>query len=151
VDAVRPWLYVGKLVETLDGAALRARGIGAMLQLCEEVPQEGIVHRYLDIDDGEPIPPALFDEGVTFLREQRAAGRVVLVACGRGASRSATFATAALKEEEGLPLLDAFRMVAAGRREARPHPALWRSLCDRYSEDIPLIEMLRACRPPGWT
>ena len=74
-------------------------------------------------------------------------GKTVLVACGRGVSRAATFATAALKEAEGLSLLDAFREVNTVRREARPHPALWESLCTYYGEAVPWVDMFRACRP----
>jgi len=154
LDAVRPWLLVGKLAETLDPPLLREYGVGAMLQFCEAVPQPGIVHRFLDVDDGVSLAPAVLDAVVAFVRGQKAEGRTVLVACARGASRwSVTFAVAALHEEERLPLLDALREVIAVRRIARPHPALWRSLCERYGEEgvASYEQVLKACRPPGWT
>jgi len=153
LDAVRPWLLVGKLAETLDPPLLREYGVGAMLQFCEAVPQPGIVHRFLDVDDGVSLAPAVLDAGVAFVRGQKAEGRTVLVACARGASRSVTFAVAALREEEGLTTLDALREVVAARRVARPHPALWRSLCERYGEEgaASYAQVLKACRPPGWT
>lgn len=150
MDAVRPWLYIGKLTETRDAETLRHYGVGAMLQLAEEERQPGVDSLYLDVEDGEPIPPEVLGRGVAFLRAQKAAGRVALVACGSGVSRSAAFAIAALKEDEGLSLLDALRAVTEARREARPHPALWQSLCAAYGEDVPLLAMLRACyRTPG--
>lgn len=75
----------------------------------------------------------------------------MLVTCGRGVSRSATFAIAALKEAEGIALPDALRAVVAAHRETRPHIALWKSLCAYYNEPFDLKEMLRICHPVGWT
>ena len=153
MDIVRPWLVIGKLAETLHTEILAQNQIGAMLQLAEAVPQEGIASLYVPVMDGEKLTPEKLQRGVTFVREQKAQGKVVLVACGLGVSRAATFATAALKEEEGLTLHDAFEAITAARREARPHPELWRSLCDIYGETVSYPEMLKLCRPQRipWT
>lgn len=153
MDAVRPWLYVGKLAETLNAESLRRHGIGAVLQLCRDARTPGVETFYLSVADCVPLPADALTRGVAFVLGQRESGRVVLVACGRGVSRSAAFATAALKAAEGLPLLDAFAQVAAARPEARPHPALWQSLCDHFGEAVPAAEMLRVCRPARtpWT
>jgi hypothetical protein len=147
MDVVRPWLLVGKLAETLNLDLLHYMGVGAMLQLCQEVTQPGIVSRFLPVEDGEPLPCAVLSDGVRFIREQKAEGRSVLVACGAGVSRSVTFAVAALREEEGISLLDAYREVVAARAEARPHPVLWKSLCDCYGESVPFAEMIKISRP----
>jgi hypothetical protein len=147
VDIVRPWLVIGKLAETLHTEILTLNQISAMLQLAEAVPQPGIASLYVPVRDGEILTPEKLRRGVDFVREQKALGNVVLVACGLGVSRAATFATAALKEEEGLTLRDAFAAVASARREARPHPELWRSLCDIYGETVSYPEMLKICRP----
>jgi hypothetical protein len=147
VDKVRPWLVIGRLAETLDTNALAHNGIGAMLQLAEAVPQKGIASLYVPVLDGETLTPEKLQRGVAFIREQKAQGNNVLVACGLGVSRAATFATAALKEEEGLTLREAFAEVAAARVEARPHPELWQSLCDIYGESVSYPEMLKICRP----
>jgi protein-tyrosine phosphatase len=74
---------------------------------------------------------------VDFVRAEKRHGHIVLIACGAGISRSATFAVAALKEEEGLSLLDAYRVVKSGHPGAMPHFALWESLCGYYQEDVP--------------
>ena len=84
--------------------------------------------------------------GVEFVRLEKALGRNVLIACGMGISRSATFAIAALMEEEGLGLLDAFGEVRARHPEALPHPALWQSLCDHYGEDVPYARLFETNR-----
>jgi hypothetical protein len=71
MDAVRPWLLVGKLAETLNLDLLNYMGVGAMLQLCQEVTQPGIVSRFLPVEDGEPLPcPVLLSDGVRFIRAQ---------------------------------------------------------------------------------
>ncbi len=146
---IRPWLYVGKLTETQNPGWLWARGIGAMLQLAGAVPQPGIESLYVDVEDGESLPPDALQQGMDFVRAQHALGKIVLIACGAGISRSATFAIAALKEIEDLPLLDAWRLVKANHPDALPHPALWESLCHYYDEDIPLTAFLAAIRAGG--
>jgi protein-tyrosine phosphatase len=139
---IRPWLYVGKFSETQDDVMLRRREIGAMLQLADIVKHEGIPSLYVPIEDGEPLPFDTLRTGVEFVRLEKALGRNVLIACGMGISRAATFAIAALVEEEGLPLLDAFRQVRAKHPAALPHPALWQSLCEHYRQAVPYSELL---------
>jgi hypothetical protein len=138
---VRPWLYIGKYRETLDGHLLGANNIGAMLQLADLVDQPGIRSLYLPVDDGLPLPVDLLRQGVDFVRAEKRRGHIVLIACGAGISRSATFAVAALKEEEGLSLLDAYRVVKSRHPGAMPHFALWESLCSYYQEDVPFREL----------
>jgi len=139
---IRPWLYIGKFNETQDDDLLRRREIGAMLQLADSVKQEGIPSLYIPVQDGEPMPHDLMRTGIQFVRLEKALGRNVLIACGMGISRSATFAIAALKEEEGLSLLEAFRQVHAKHPDAMPHPELWKSLCEYCGEDVPYSELL---------
>jgi protein-tyrosine phosphatase len=140
---IRSWLHIGKFFETLDIDLLQAHQIGAMLQLAESAPQTGIASRFVHVEDGEPLPTALLREGVDFVRLQKSLGRNVLVACGAGISRSATFALAALKEEEGLSLLKAFREVKAKHPLAQPHPELWQSLCGYYGEQVPYTNLIQ--------
>lgn len=146
MNAIRPYLYIGKLRETLDLSLLQQENIGAMLQLCRSVEQPGIAVHFLNIDDGVPLNATVLRDGVQFIREQKAQGKVVLSACGAGISRSVAFAIATLKEEEGLPLLEAYRQIVQVRPDARPHPALWQSLCLAYDESIPLIDMVKVSR-----
>jgi protein-tyrosine phosphatase len=139
---IRTWLYVGKFSETQDDVLLRRREIGAMLQLADSVKQPGIPSLYVPVEDGEPLPPDVLRMGVEFVRLEKALGRNVLIACGAGISRSGTFTIAALKEEEGLGLLEAFREVRARHPGALPHPVLWKSLCEYYAEDVPYSALL---------
>ena len=126
---VRPWLYIRDLSETQDASLLRHVGIGAMLQLSRESPQEGIPHLFLPVEDGMPLSAEHLDAGVRYVLERRDEGRVVFVSCAQGVSRSATFVTAALLRAEGLPLREAFAAVVGAHPVAMPHPALWQSLC----------------------
>jgi hypothetical protein len=144
--AVRPWLHVGNYADTLDQARLKRRHIGAMLQLAEPVEQPGITSLYLAVEDGEPLPPGALEQGVAFVRAQKARGHAVLVACGAGISRSVTFALAVLKEEEELSLADAYRAIEAVHPKALPHPALWESLIEHYDEGISLAELWQQIR-----
>lgn len=139
---IRPWLYVGKFSETQDDDLLRRREIGAMLQLADVVKQADIPSLYIPVEDGEPLPHDLLRMGVEFVRLEKALGRHVLIACGMGISRSAAFTIAALKEEENLGLLEAFKQVRAKHPDAMPHPELWKSLCAYYGEAVPYAELM---------
>src|SRR5690606_2686285 len=107
-----------------------------MLHLAAPVQHQGIETLYLAVDDAVPLPPTVLQQGVAFVRDQKANGKVVLVACGAGISRSSTFALAALKEEENLDLVTAYKDLLIHHRDALPHPSLWESLCAYYSETI---------------
>jgi atypical dual specificity phosphatase len=146
MNAVRPWLYVGKYRETLDASLLRTREIDAMLQLAEAVEHPGIKSFYLPVEDGVPIPASLLQQGVGFVLSEKDRGRTVLIACGAGISRSVSFAVAVLREAEGLSLLKAVESVRKRHPESMPHPALWQSLCDYYHEEVPVSAMLKVLR-----
>jgi hypothetical protein len=83
---------------------------------------------------------------VDFVRNEKAKGHKVLVACGAAINRSTAFCVASLKEEEGIGLLDAFLAVKAAHIESLPHPPVWQSLCDYYQEEIPYLEVLTQSR-----
>jgi protein-tyrosine phosphatase len=136
VQKIRDWLYIGKYRETVNASYLKEHNIGAMLHLAAPVQHQEIETLYLAVDDAVPLPPAILKQGVVFVREQKANGKVVLVACGAGISRSSAFALAALKEEENLDLAAAYKNLLIHHPDALPHPSLWESLCDYYSETI---------------
>ncbi|MBE7550547.1 MAG: dual specificity protein phosphatase family protein [Anaerolineales bacterium] len=142
MDRIRPWLYIGKYRDTLNPNFLAATRIEAMLQLAELVEHPGIVSLYLPIEDFQPIPPDLLRQGVDFVRAEKQRDQRVLIACGAGINRSTAFAVAALREEEGLGLLDAFRAVKRVHPEAMPHPPIWASLCEYYQEDFPFEKLI---------
>lgn len=141
MNKIRPWLYIGKYRDTTDIALLRSCAVGAMLQLAELVQQPGINSLYLAVDDGEPIPVPLLEQGMAFVRAQKAQGQKVLIACGAGISRSVAFGIAVLKEEEGLSLPDAFCEIYANHPDAMPHMALWESLCGYFGEATPYVAL----------
>jgi len=143
MDKIRPWLYIGKLRDTLNISYLHSKSINAMLQLAEDVEQPGIISLYLPVEDFAPLKFSLLKQGVAFIREQKARGNRVLVACGAGINRSSTFCTAALKEEEGLSLFDAFKEVKKSHPESMPHEPVWESLCAYYGETISYLDVMR--------
>ncbi len=145
MDAIRPWLYVGKYRETLDAALLASKKIDAMLLLAENVAHPGITSIYLPVEDGVPLPGRLLRRGLDFVLSAKNRGQTVLIACGAGLSRSVAYAVAVLKETEGLSLLKAMQAVQK-QHESMLHPALWKSLCVYYDEVVPVHSMLKALR-----
>jgi len=141
MDQIRPWLYVGKYRETLDYQLLAANGITAMLLLAELVKHEGISSCYLAVEDGEPLPTEMLQAGMDFVVANQQQGETVLIACGAGISRSVTYAIAALKEIEGMNLVDAYHEVKRAHPGSIPHPALWATLCEYYNEPVPWDEI----------
>lgn len=141
MDQIRPWLYIGKYRETRDYHLLTSHEITAMLLLAELVEQEGITSCYLAVEDGEPLPIEMLKKGVDFVVTKRQQGNTILVACGAGISRSATYAIAALKEVEGMTLVEAFHEVKRTHPESMPHPALWATLCEYYNEPVSWVEI----------
>ena len=146
MDPIRPWLYIGKYRETLNQRLLNVNGIQAMLLFAELVQYPGITSLYLPVQDFAPIPPYQLRQGVDFVRAEKAGAHRVLIACGAGINRSSAFAVAVLKEEEGLGLLEAFRVVKQRHAEAMPHPPVWESLCSYYHEDVPYIRLMSSTR-----
>jgi len=143
MDEIRPWLYIGKLRDTLHTSYLHFKSINAMLQLAEKVEQPGITSLFLPVEDFAPLNIDLLKQGIAFIREQKRLGNRVLVACGAGINRSSTFCTAVLKEEEELSLFDAFKEVKKRHSESMPHQPVWASLCEYYGETIPYLDVMR--------
>lgn len=140
--AINDWLYIGAYRHTIDRNLLQARQIGAMLLLAAPVEHPGIESLYLPVEDGEPIPHHLLREGIDFVVAQQALDKRVLVACGAGISRSATFCVASLHEITGQSLLDAYHVVHDQHADALPNPYLWQSLLAFYGAEISLVEAM---------
>jgi len=136
MNMIRPWLFVGALRATQDADALKQHGIGAMLQLHRPAEQPGIETLYVAVQEGYRMTRAEIKTGVDFVLEQKAQGRRVLVACGSGISRSATFALAALKVDENLGLGEAFLEVRKQYDRAMPDEVHWHDLCQYFGEDV---------------
>ncbi len=146
MQEVRSWLFIGKYSESLNRDLLDLHRVNAILQLAAPVKHVGITTLYLPVDDGVSLRPEVLPNGVAFIRSEYAKGNRVLVACGAGISRAVTFATAALKEEENLSLVDALRAIIEVHPSGMPHPELWQSLCDYYGENVHFLEMWRQIR-----
>jgi len=114
-----------------------------MLQFAEPVEQPDIVSLYLPVEDFAPLKFSLLEKGISFIKEHKRLGERVLVACGAGINRSSTFCTAALKEEEGLSLFNAFKEVKIKHPESMPNEPVWVSLCNYYEEKISYLEIMR--------
>jgi len=143
MDEIRPWLFIGRYRDTQNGWYLRQKNIRAMLQLAELVEQPDIVSLYLPVEDLAPVSWNHLRQGLDFIREHKQKGSRILVACGAGINRSSTFCAAALKEEEGLSLFEAFREVKRLHPESMPHEPVWESLCNYYYENVPYLEIMR--------
>jgi protein-tyrosine phosphatase len=143
MDQIRPWLFIGGYRDTIHLAYLQWKSISAMLQLAEKVEQPDIFSLYLAVEDLAPVSSDHIRQGVDFVREHKAKGNRVLVACGAGMNRSSAFSAAALKEEEGLSLFEAFREVKRFHPESMPHQPVWESLCSYYNELTPYLEVMR--------
>lgn len=146
MNKIRDWLYIGKYSETNDLELLKHHSIDSMLQFAELVEQPEIQTLYLPIEDGKPLNFSLLREGLDFIHLQKSQERQIMVSCGAGVSRSASFCLAALKESENLDLLSAYNEVKKLHSVAFPHVELWSSLCSFYEEDIPYIEVMRIYR-----
>lgn len=149
MDQIRPWLFVGSYRDTKNLSYLRFRAIGAMLQLAEYVEQPDIISLYLPVEDLAPVSSKHIRQGLDFIKDQKANGKRVLVACGAGMNRSSAFSAAVLKEEEALSLLEAFKEVKRCHPESMPHAPVWESLCRYYGEQIPYLDILRIRVPQG--
>jgi protein-tyrosine phosphatase len=143
MDQIRPWLFIGSYRDTKNLAYLEWKSIRAMLQLAELVTQPNMVALYLPVEDLAPISSEHIHQGVDFIREHKAKGNRVLVACGAGMNRSSAFSAAALKEEEGLSLFESFKEVKRFHPESMPHQPVWESLCSYYMETTPYLEVMR--------
>jgi protein-tyrosine phosphatase len=143
MDEIRPWLFIGSIRDTANEGYLAYKSIQAMLQLAAKVEHPKITILYLPIEDFAPLDQDLLETGVKFIRENKKLGHRVLVACGAGINRSSSFCTAALKEEEGLSLFEAFKEVKRFHPESMPHEPVWESLCKYYNETTPYLDIIR--------
>jgi len=143
MDEIRPWLYIGKYRETLDKNYLDFKSIKAMLQLADRVEQKGINTLFLPVQDLGPTSPDLIRRGVDFVLAEKEKGHKVLVACGAGINRSTAFCMAALKETEGISLLEAFKEIKRRHPESMPHEPVWESFCRYYNETTPYNDVMR--------
>jgi serine/threonine/tyrosine-interacting protein len=159
LDCIVNGLFLGTRQEALDSTLPEWAGVTAVLTVYEsdgapDAFPPGVNALQLHVRDGRPVPAEVLRRSTHFIREQRAAGGKVLVACGLGISRSPTFVAAYL-HEEGADLRDALRVIIAARRQVFPHPALLQSVIDCYGAPVTLSDLLadvrHAKRGSPWT
>jgi hypothetical protein len=143
IDHIVDRIYISGWRATHYDGYLRQAGITHILKLYEGIPSFPADFDVCEnpVEDGELIPADQLRRGVDFVIEQLEAGRPVLVMCGAGISRSATFVLAALVQR-GYDLHDAFVLLRAKHNEATPHPNLWLSLIAYYGLPYKLPDVM---------
>jgi len=131
---IRDWLYVSGFPIASDKATVKKHNINAMLQLFEPIKMAGVETLFLRVEDGFTVAPETIQQGVEFVLKQHKKGKKVLITCGAGVSRSVTFATAVLKEVEGLSLEAAYLDIRTHHKQALPDHLHWDALRAYYGE-----------------
>lgn len=133
IDHVVDGIYISGWRATLHADYLWEAGLTHVLKLYHGVPHFPDHFHTLEnaLEDGEFIPAETLRQGVDFVLEHINAGQPVLVMCGAGISRSASFVLAALVRR-GYDLRDAYTLLRQKHPQATPHPELWRSLIEHY-------------------
>lgn len=143
VNHVLNGVYISGFRATEYPRELRRAAIYCVLKLYDGSPTFPPDFDVLDnaLDDGEPITKSKMQRGVAYINEQVKAGNRVLVMCGAGISRSATFVLAYLLEN-GYDLHQAFDLLRGARPQVDPHPVLWQSLIDNYGLKVTLDQIM---------
>ena len=145
---VRPRLFFGGAPQgPPDVDALARLGVTAVLSLQtdEDLAWEGrrwavvagwyadrIIARRFPIPDFSPEAlVARLDEALAALAGLLAEGHTVYVHCTAGVNRSPTIVIGHLVRSEGLPLVEALRLVAAARPAAQPYAQALAAIGDR--------------------
>lgn len=138
---IRPWLMIGRYVETADITFLIQYNIKSMLQLQLSIAQPGIETLYLPLKDGFPIPEASFNKAIQFIRSQYEQDNNLLIACELGISRAPTMAMLALMELEHCSIVDAYSAIHSANPYALPHPQLVKSLIEYTHSSETFVEV----------
>lgn len=173
-DALDEHVLVGALPSKRDLAQLKAEGVGAVVNMCEEftghstrLQAHGLDHLHLPtLDYFSPTEENLV-RGMHFIDQQIADGKKVYLHCKAGRGRSATLALCYLMRRYDIPAKEAYVRL----RAARPHVS--RNLDFRIAVQnietqlregsLPLLEDVMSDEPrrpvrdradrrgPGWT
>jgi protein-tyrosine phosphatase len=138
---IRDWLYISGFPIASNKATVKKHNIDSMLQLFEPIKMSGVETLFIPVEDGLPISQKHIQEGVSFVLKQHKKGKRILITCGAGISRSVTFATAVLKEVEGLTLEAAYRDIRKYHKQALPDHIHWDSMRKYYGEDTEFWEI----------
>jgi len=122
-------LFLGDLENGRDAKLLQALGMDCVVDATNDemsrtnVTALGVGYLPVNVQDVESEPISDYFESVTDWIDVAVKGRrrPVLVHCRAGISRSTTLVVAYLMMKQGIPLLDAVRMVASSRPIVRPN------------------------------
>lgn len=150
LDEVVDGIYISGARRMPGAADFRKLNITHVLRLHNpevEWPKDLVVFDNR-LDDSTFAPKERLDRGVAFVKEQRAAGNNVLIACWEGVSRSSTFVLAYLVDALGYDLRDAWRTLKTRHRKAWPARELWASLLTHYESPYTLADVMQWLNTP---
>lgn len=143
LDHVIDGVYIAGFRALYNLDMMKSERIYHVLKLYEYEPFWPQPFRVLELPvmDGEPLPLPRLARGVRFVQGCVARQERVLVQCGAGISRSATFVLAYLLER-GMDLHDAYLLLQRKHPAASPAPALWQSLIDHYGLPYTILDVI---------
>jgi atypical dual specificity phosphatase len=128
-DEVDPSLVVGGALFPGDLEALKAKGVGAILNCCAEYLDDedacaraDVSTRRVAILDDFWIYQRDLEAGVAWIDARVAEGRKVYVHCAAGRGRSVSVATVWLARRHGIAAEEALKRIQKERRAANPTP-----------------------------
>ncbi len=130
MNRVNDWLWIGDASDGRDHVMLLGEGITHVFNATRETDgwpphfKERTPYLRLDQDDGQPIPPEKLDQFAAWLIVQGWSPIRLLVHCGAGVSRAATFAALTLMLQEGAIWSAALETLRKVRPQVAPNPAL---------------------------
>jgi protein-tyrosine phosphatase len=112
-----------------------------MLQLAAPIGYDDIPMLFIPMQDGAPLMLEQLEASLAFIRDYKAAGHRVLVACGAAVSRSVLVAMATLMEHEGLALFEAYKAIYDQHPAANPNPDLVLELAHFCGLELDLLDV----------
>jgi protein-tyrosine phosphatase len=139
MNKINDWLWIGDANDGKNIAAIDAAGIKAVWNATRETDsfpadvKRRIAYQRIDQDDGAPISFDKLDLFTGWLAVQGWHSRSILVHCGAGVSRAATFGTFALMICSGVSWEECLAAIRAKRPQVSPNPVLKQSVMEWWA------------------